>query len=155
MSLSSTFEMTFFSYPYIYKPYILLILTILMCAFRGRGNLQLDQRPLCYQFLPLNSWLYKQCRSICDRKMPPIRVATHRQTRTHTNEMAIAPKWHIVTKGACCRLAGWPDGYTESRLTDRQQSDPGRVSRWTHRLDVDVEESAICGWRHTLHHLRT
>lgn len=37
---------------------------------------------------------------------------------THTNEMTMVPKRHIVTKGAFCRLAGWPDGYTEGPITE-------------------------------------
>ncbi len=76
-------------------------------------------------------------------------VTSHQSCHTHTNETTMTPKQHIITKGACCRLAGWPDGYTEGPITERWQSDPSRSSNWTHRVCFDGEESAIYGWRHT------
>lgn len=52
----------------------------------------------------------------------------HTHKDTHTNETTVTPKRHIVTKGACCRLAGWPDGYSEGPRTERGDTViPGRV----------------------------
>lgn len=86
----------------------------------------------------------------CDFLLQPTQT-----THTHTNEATIAPKRHIVTKGACCRLAGWPDGYTGGPITQRRQSDPSRNLELMWRRAPSMAADAHCSTGDTGNRLET
>lgn len=65
---------------------------------------------------PYNNWkVTSLCPWIPDCKNKSWDRMIDSPPHTHTNETSMAPKQHIVTKGACCHLAGWPNGGSHQR----------------------------------------